>query len=249
MKAVVCVKRVPDTEARIRVAANGTEIEGAGVKYVMNPYDEFAVEAALKVREAEADGVVTALAVGPVEVTETLRNALARGADDAVLLTADASAEGLAVAEAIAAELRERDFDIVLFGAKAIDDDQQAMGAMVAELLELPAATVVTEFRATSGSVEASRAIEGGVEIVELRMPCILTITKGAYEPRYPSLKGIMAAKSKPLVEKPAAVGAARTRVLSLEAPTERTAGRIVGQGVDAVPELVRLLREEAKAI
>jgi len=249
VKAVVCIKRVPDTEARIRVAPGGTAIDTTGVKFVMNPYDEFAVEAALRVRDAEGGGSTTALSVGPPEVAETLRNALARGIDDAVLLAADPGAEGLAVAEAIAAELRERDFDIALFGARAIDDDQQAMGAMVAELLELPAATAVTEFHASSGTVEALRAIEGGVEVVVLKLPCILTITKGAYEPRYPSLKGIMAAKNKPLTERPAALGPARTQVLSLETPPERSAGRIVGQGADAVPELIRLLREEAKAI
>lgn len=249
MKAVVCVKRVPDTEARIRVASDGASIDPSGVKYILNPYDEFAIEAALRAREAAGSGEVTVLSVGPAETVETLRTGLALGADDGVLLTAAPGAEGLTVARAIAAELRDRDFDLALFGAKAIDDDLQAVGAMVAELLELPSATVVTEFTAESGTVVAQRAIEGGVEVVELRMPCVLTLTKGAYEPRYPSLKGIMAAKKKPLEEKQAAAGASGTRVVALATPPERSAGRIVGEGPDAVPELIRLLREEAKAI
>ena len=249
MKTVVCVKRVPDTEARIRIGADGKSIDPTGIKFILNPYDEFALEAALRQRDSGGEGEVTALSLGGPEAAETLRTALAMGADQAVLLKTDAPAEGLAAAEALAAELRERDFDIVLFGMKAIDDDLQAVGAMVAELLELPAATVVTEFRVEGGEVVADREIEGGTEVVELLTPCVLTITKGAYEPRYASLKGIMAAKKKPLEEKPAAVGDASTRVESLSYPPERQPGRIVGQGPEAVPELVRLLREEAKVL
>jgi electron transfer flavoprotein beta subunit len=249
VKAVVCVKRVPDTEARIRIGADGTSVDPAGVKFVMNPYDEFALEAALKHREAAGSGVVVALSVGGPEAAEVLRTALAMGADEAVLLKTSERAEGLAVAQAIAAELRERQFDLALFGMKAIDDDLQAVGPMVAELLELPAATAITEFSIEDGSITAQRAIEGGVEVVELSTPCILTITKGAYEPRYASLKGIMAAKKKPLDEKDASLGTSGTRDVGLEYPPERKAGRIVGEGPDAVPELVRLLREEAKAL
>jgi electron transfer flavoprotein beta subunit len=219
------------------------------VKFVMNPYDEFAVEAALKHREAAGEGEVTLLSVGGPEAAETLRTGLAMGADGAVLLRADAAAEGLAVAAAIAAELKGREFDLALFGLKAVDDDQQAVGAMVAELLELPSATAVTEFSVENGKVTAQREIEGGTEVVEMKLPCVITITKGAYEPRYASLKGIMAAKKKPLEEKPAALGAAMSEVRALSYPPERTAGRIVGEGPDAVPELLRLLREEAKVI
>ncbi len=249
MKTVVCVKRVPDTEARIRVGSDGSSIDPSGVKFILNPYDEFAVEAALRLRDGADGGEVTVLSVGAAEAAETLRTTLAMGADQAVLLKTGATSEGLATARVIAAELRDRDFDIALFGMKAIDDDLQAVGAMVAEILELPSATVVTEFTVDRGTVTAQRAIEGGIEIVELKLPCVLTITKGAYEPRYPSLKGIMAAKKKPLEEKAVETSAAGIRIESLEAPPERSAGRIVGQGPDAVPELLRLLREEAKVI
>ena len=249
MKIVVCVKRVADTEARIRVAGDGKSVDPAGVKFVPNPYDEFAVEAALRLRDAAGAGEVVALSVGGAECAETLRTILAMGADAAVLLKAEGQPEGLAVAQAIAAELREREYDLVLFGMKAIDDDLQAVGAMVAELLEIPSVTVVTEFRLEGDEVVADREIEGGTEVVALKRPCVLTVTKGAYEPRYASLKGIMAAKKKPLEEKPAAVGESGTTVEALVAPPDRKPGRIVGQGPDAVPELLRLLREEAKVV
>jgi electron transfer flavoprotein beta subunit len=249
MKSVVFIKRVPDTDSRIRIAPGGTEIETAGLKYVMNPYDESALEAALQIRSLEGEGTVTVVSAGIPESVDVLRNALARGADDAVLLTMDTGSEGLPLAEVVAAELRDRDFDIAFFGVQSIDDNQGAVGPMVAELLELPAATSVVSFRAASGSVEAIRAIEGGVEVVQLRMPCILTITKGGYEPRLPSLKGIMAAKTRPLEEKPVTPGPAQLRTLSLELLPERTAGRIVGEGVGAVPELIRLLHEDVKVI
>lgn len=249
MNSIVCVKRVPDTEARIRIAADDSTIEPGGVKYVMNPYDEFAVEAALKHKEQAGSGEVTVLSVGSADSAETLRTGLAMGADKALLLKTDAAVEGRGVAEAIAAEVREREFDLLLFGMKAVDDDLQAVGPMVAELLDLPAASVVTEFAVEDGKVVAHREIEGGVEIVELRMPCVITVTKGAYEPRYASLKGIMAAKRKPLEEKDAEAGDSGVSIEKLTYPPEREAGRIVGEGPDAVPELLRLLREEAKVL
>ncbi len=249
MKSIVCVKRVPDTEARIRIAGDDVSIETLGLKYVVNPYDEFAIEAALKHKEAAGSGEVTVLTVGGPESAETLRTALAMGADNAVLLQTDAAPEGLAAARAIAAEATGREFDLLLFGMKAVDDDQQAVGAMVAELLDLPAATVVTEFSIEGGKAVAHREIEGGTEVVELSLPCVITLTKGAYEPRYASLKGIMAAKKKPLEEKRAEIADAGVSVAQLSYPPERKAGRIVGEGPDAVPELLRLLREEAKVL
>ena len=248
MKSIVCVKRVPDTEARIRIAGDGSSIDPSGVKFVLNPYDEFALEAALKHREAAGEGEVTVISAGEGSSAETLRTALATGADAAVLLKTDRPAEGLAAARVLAEEIRGREYDLVLFGMKAVDDDLQAVGAMVAELLGIPVATAVTEFSVEGGKVTAHREIEGGAEVVELRMPCAVTLTKGAYEPRYASLKGIMAAKKKPLEEKPAAVDGAGA-AFTLAYPPERQAGRIVGEGPDAVPELLRLLRQEAKVI
>jgi electron transfer flavoprotein beta subunit len=249
VKSIVCVKRVPDTETRIRIASDGITMESAGVKFVMNPYDEFALEAGLKHKENAGEGEVVALSVGGSESAETLRTALAMGADRAVLLKVDSPVEGLAVARALADAVRDEEFDLLLFGMKAVDDDVQGVGVMTAELLDLPAATVVTRFDIEGGRVTAHREIEGGTEVVELKMPCVLTITKGAYEPRYASLKGIMAAKKKPLEEKAIEPAPPGTRIQSLSYPEERKAGRIVGEGPDAVPELVRLLRDEAKVL
>jgi electron transfer flavoprotein beta subunit len=249
VKSIVCVKRVPDTETRVRIAGDGASIETGGVKFVLNPYDEFAVEAALKHREAAGSGEVTVVTVGGPESAETLRTALAMGADNAVLLRTDRPAEGLAVARILADEIRGREYDLLLFGVRAIDDDLQAVGPMVAELLGVPAISNVTEFSREDGKVVAQREVEGGTEIVELQPPCALTLTKGAYEPRYASLKGIMAAKKKPLEEKTVQVPEGAPAGQTLSYPPERQAGRIVGEGPDAVSELVRLLREEAKVI
>jgi electron transfer flavoprotein beta subunit len=249
VKSIVCVKRVPDTEARVRIAGDEKSVDAAGIKFVLNPYDEFAVEAALKHKEAAGSGSVTVMTVGGAESAETLRTGLAMGADDAVLLKSDSKPEGLAAARALAEEIKGREYDLVLFGMKAIDDDLQAVGPMTAELLGIPCASAVTEFSVADGKVTANREIEGGHEVVELRIPCALTLTKGAYEPRYASLKGIMAAKKKPLEQKDAAAGDSGVQVRKLSYPAERQAGRIVGEGADAVPALLRLLREEAKVI
>ena len=249
MNIVVCVKRVPDTEARIKPAGGGTAIDSAGLKYVVSPYDEFALEAALRAKEAKGAGEVVALSLGDAPAAEQLRSALATGADRAVLLKGEATQDGLATARALAAELSAMDAPLLLFGIKAVDDDQQQVGPMVAVLLDRPCVTAVSEFTVEGDKVVCHREVEGGIEIVEADLPAVLTVTKGPHEPRYPSLKGIMAAKKKPLEEKAAATTGARLKVERIEAPPERPAGRVVGHGVDAVPELVRLLREEAKVL
>lgn len=249
MNTIVCIKRVPDTETRIRIAEDGTSIDRSGVKYVVSPYDEFAVEAGLRLKEASGEGSVTVLTVGEAAAAEQLRAALAMGADGAVLLSGEDTMDGLATARALASELRDREADLILFGMKAVDDDQQQVGPMVAELLGLPCVTVVAEMEVEGGKVVCHREVEGGLEVAESPLPAVVTITKGEYEPRYASLKGIMAAKRKPLEEKEAEAGDAGIRVKELTYPAERPAGRIVGEGVEAVPELVRLLREEAKVL
>jgi electron transfer flavoprotein beta subunit len=240
---------VPDTEARIRVAAGGSAIDAAGVKYIISPYDEFAVEAALRAREAAGAGEVTVVTLGDAAAAEQLRGALAMGADRAILLRGEVTQDGLATARSIAAELRGREAPLILFGIKAVDDDQQQVGPMVATLLDRPCVTAVSELAVEGGKAVCHLDFECGIEIVDVELPAVLTITKGPHEPRYASLKGIMAAKKKPLEEKAAATSPSRLRVERLELPPERPAGRIVGTGPDAVPELVRLLRQEAKVI
>lgn len=249
MDVIVCVKRVPDTEARIRVDGSGTAIEKAGIKYDMSPYDAFAVEAALQLKEKVGEGEITLLTLGDSSAQETLRKGLAMGADRAVVLNGDVSLDGLATAKALAEELRGSDAPLVLLGIKAADDDQQQVGPMVGVLLDRPCVTGVSTFEVEGDKVVCHREVEGGSEVVEADLPAVLCMTKGPTEPRLAALKGIMAAKRKPLDEKPAAVAEPRVRLEGLEEPPERSAGRIVGEGADAVPELVRLLREEANAL
>jgi electron transfer flavoprotein beta subunit len=219
------------------------------VKFIISPYDEFAVEAALQLKEAAGDGEVVLLSIGGDETQETLRQGLAMGADEAVLLKSDPGMDALATAKALAAELGEIGASLVLFGMKGADMDQQQVGPMAATLMGLPCATAVSEFELAGQALTCRREVEGGAEILEMDLPAVVTLTKGKYEPRYASLKGIMAAKRKPLEEKEAQAGESRLTVRSLSYPPERPAGRVVGEGAEAASEVVRLLREEAKAL
>jgi electron transfer flavoprotein beta subunit len=171
------------------------------------------------------------------------------GADRAVLLKGQTTLDGSATAKTLAEEVKTHAPDLVLCGMKAVDNDQQQVGIMLAEYLGMPCVSVVAELEAQDGKVVAHREIEGGVEIVEVPLPAVITTTKGKHEPRYPSLKGIMAAKKKPLEEKDAQVAPSRLKMRALTLPAERAAGKIVGSGADAVPELIRLLKEEAKVL
>jgi electron transfer flavoprotein beta subunit len=249
LNVIVCVKRVPDTEARIRVDGSGAAIDSAGVKYDISPYDAFAIEAALRTKEALGEGEVTLLTFGESTSQETLRKGLAMGADKAVLLTGEPGPDGLATAKVLAAELEGADAPLFLFGVKAADDDSQQVAPMVAVLMDRPCVTGVSDFRIEGGTAVCHRGVEGGTEIVEIDLPAIVSMTKGPNEPRLAALKGIMAAKRKPLEEKPATEANARVRLTALTEPPPRAAGRIVGEGSDAVSELVRLLREEAGAL
>lgn len=249
MNTIVCIKRTPDTETRVRIGDDGVSIDPSGVKYIVSPYDEFALEGALRLKEATGDGEVVALTLGEKAASEQLRSALAMGADRAILLEGAPSVDGLATARALAAELETHDAPLILFGVKAADDDQQQVGPMTAELLGRPCVTAVSTFEVQGDTVTCHREVEGGHEVVEVSLPAVLTVTKGPFEPRYASLKGIMAAKRKPLEEKPAPAVEAKMRIQALELPAERPEGRIVGEGPDAAAELVRLLREEAKVL
>jgi electron transfer flavoprotein beta subunit len=249
VRIAVCLKRVPDTTTKIVIAPDGRSIDESGVKFIANPYDEYAIEEALKLREAAGAGETVVYSVGGDAAQETIRTALAMGIDRGVLLTSPGTADGLAIARALAEELRAGGFDLILFGKLAVDDYNHQVGVMVADLLQVPCITSVAHLTIAGGSVEAEREIEGGIEVATCALPAVLTCDKGLNTPRLPSLKGIMAAKKKPLEAKPAVTGPATITVLSLALPAERKAGRIVGEGAEAVPELVRLLRQEAKVI
>jgi electron transfer flavoprotein beta subunit len=244
------VKRVPDSEARIKVGADKTSIDESGVKFTLNPYDEYAVEEALKLKEAAGSGEVVVVSVGGDAAQETMRTALAMGADRGILLKTDAvGLDPLPVARALAAELEDGGYDLILFGKVAIDDYNHGVGVMVAELLELPCASAITELEIGDGQGKAEREIEGGVEVVEFDLPGVITADKGLNEPRYPALRGIMLAKKKPLEVKDASLEADGLEVVGLAPPPERKEGRIVGEGVAAVPALVDALRNEAKVL
>jgi electron transfer flavoprotein beta subunit len=249
MDLIVCIKRVPDSAARIQVAADGKSIDPSGVEFVISPYDEIALEAALQLREKHG-GSVTAICLGPAEAVKELRQALAMGADNAVLLEDPEGARGpRATAVALADAIRGRPFDALLFGKQSIDADNAAVGVMVASILGIPVVTLVTKLERLDGAMLAHREAEGGTEVVEVKLPAAFSAQRGLAEPRYPSIKGIMTAKKKPIEQIRVAPAARSLVVTSLELPPPRAGGRIVGKGKEAVPELVRLLRREAKVL
>ncbi len=248
MKLAVCINHVPDTATKINVAADGKTIVKTGVTYIIGPYDEFAVEECLRLKEKNG-GDVTAISLGGDVHKETLRKALAMGVDKAVLLKDDAPRDSFTVSQALAAYLKELNPDVVFFGKQSVDYDDSAVGVMVAEMLGLPSVSVCVKLDIAGGKAVAEREIEGGREVVETTLPAVFTAQKGLNEPRYPSLKGIMAAKSKPIEERPASPVQGKTELIVMQKPPAKPAGKIIGTDASAVPELVRLLHEEAKVI
>jgi electron transfer flavoprotein beta subunit len=249
VKIAICLRRVPDTTAKIAIASNGVSIDEAGVKFVPNPYDEYALEAAIALREAAGTGETVVVAFGADSVQETLRTALAMGVDRAVHLQGVPSADGLANARVLADHLRDGGYDLILFGKLSVDDYGQQTGAMVAELLGLPCGTAITSLAIDGGVAKITREVEGGVESAHCALPAVFTCDKGLNTPRLPGLKGIMSAKKKPLDVVPTTAGAAQVTIVSLALPPERAAGRIVGEGAAAVPALIAALTNDAKVL
>jgi len=250
VKIAVCVKRVPDTETRVKIAADGKSIDEGGVKFVLNTYDEFAVEEALRLKEQAGTGEVAVFALGGDAAQETIRTALAMGADRGVLLKVEAPpADPFVAAQALAAELKDGGFDLILCGKLAIDDYAHAVGTMIGELLGIASASAVSKLEIADGKGTAEREVEGGMEVIEFSLPAVVTAKKGLNEPRYPALKGIMMAKKKPLEVKPIELGAGGVELVALALPPERQEGRILGEGAGAVPALIEALRTEAKVL
>jgi len=264
MKILVLIKQVPDSTTNIRIRADGEDIERAGVKMVVNPFDEFAIEAAVQLREKREDvEAITVLTVGPAQAADALRTMLAVGADNAIHLhdAAFDQLDELQTAALISAVVRDAGFQLILRGKQEIDLDSGQLGPALAELLDLPHVGVVTklEVSADGKSLRANRRIEGADEIVEAALPAVLTIEKGLCEMRYPSLPNLMKAKKKPVRVVTAAdvrgfaelvAGVGGTAIHRLEPPPQRPPGKILkGDASQTVPELVRLLREEAKVI
>lgn len=250
MKIAVCIKRTPDSESRFRIASSAVSIDETGLKFDIDDFASYAVEVALQLNEKQGPGETVVVALGPDSVQETLRKAMSMGADRAVQLKTDAvPPDGIAVAKALAAELKAGGFDLILFGKHAFDTSAGVVGTATAELLGVPCVTAASMLDIANGRGTARRELEGAAEIVEFPLPAVVTIDEGIARPRYPSLKGIMAAKKKPLETKPAQLGAVRVKTKSMALPPDRPAGRIIGEGVSAVPELVRLLQTEAKIL
>jgi len=262
MKVLVLVKCVPDSETRIKLGADGASLLEDDIKWIVSPFDEFALEEGLRQVEAAGDGDVTVVTLGDERARVVVRQCLAMGAHRAVLLTGDElmGSDGLGTSRALAAACRKLGFDLILAGRQSFGDDRSQVGPMVAEMLDLPNVSAVTKIEVADGKAVCEREIEGGVEVIEAQLPTLITAQKGLNEPRYASLKGIMAAKKKPIDEwgvadldlDPGTVGsAAAVEVWSeLSLPPARPDGqRLEGDAATAAGELVRLLSNEAKVI
>ena len=228
---------------------DGKSVHLDGVTFVLNPFDEFAVEEALKLREAAGSGEVVGVSMGGDNVPKVLRTALAMGVDRAIHVKGDAGFDALATARALANAIKGQTYDLILCGKSAIDQDNHAVGMMVAELLDLPSVSVVVKLDVKDGKVTAEREVEGGLVVVELPTPCVVAAQKGLNEPRYASLKGIMAAKKKPIDEVSADFGDVQVEAMEVLPKPERQPGQILGTGVEAIPTLIQKLREEAKVL
>ncbi len=248
MKIAVCLNHVPDTASKISVGQDNQSIDTSGVTFVVNPYDEFAVEEALKTKE-KVGGDTVVISLGNDNNKESIKKALAMGVDNAVLLKTNEIYDSLSVAKILANEIKTQNAEIVFFGKQSVDYDNGAVGQMCAELLGYNSVSVVVGLEINGNKVRAEREIEGGREIVETELPVVITTQKGLNEPRYASLKGIMAAKKKIIDEKIPENCSNYTETISMKKPPAKQPGRIIGTDATAVPELIRLLKEEVKVI
>lgn len=262
MNVVVCVKYVPDTEAAVRITADGSGIDQAGLPYKLNYYDEHGVEEALRIKERLGAGTVTVVTAGPPQAAQALRHALAMGADSAIHIDDPAleGADHLGVARALAAAIAAQACELVICGKLSTDDNAAVVGPALAASLGWPQATAVTKLDIGEGRATAHREVEGAIEILEVTLPAVITVERSINEPRYPSLPGIMKAKRTPITVKTLGdlgltldeVGdpAARTVVLGYTPPPKRQAGRMLeGEPIEVVKQLVTLLRDEAKVL
>lgn len=262
MNIFVCVKQVPDTETKVKPSGDGSYIDTAGIKWIMNPYDEFAVEQALLVKAANAGSTVTVVRVGGVKDTEALRTAMAMGADEAILVEATDNLDSFATAKALkgAIDKSGKTADLIFCGKQAIDDDCMQVPQLLAQMLELPSVTNAIGFEQNGETLTLKREIEGGAtEVYEVSTPCVVATNKGINTPRYASLPGIMKAKKKPLAQHSLAdVGVAdgdtKLAYSNFRLPPEKPPGKKMDAMDDAaaagvVADVVKLLREEAKVL
>ena len=255
MKIAVCIKAVPDTEAKIKIADSKTNVDFAGVRFITSPYDEFAIEEALKLKEKHG-GETVVVSVGGNEATEVLRDALARGIDSAIHIQDETglTLDPLSVSKVLAAALSDG-YDVIMCGQQGVGGDNSLVPPMLAELLNMAQVTLLMKLEVEGNKFKAEREIEGAHETVEGTLPAVFSAQKGLNEPRYPSIKGVMAARKKEIAVKDvAALGVSGTepkmRVKEMALPVERPAGRLLEGDVDAqIKTLIQLLRSEAQVI
>lgn len=245
---MVCVSRVPDTATKIIIGSDGKSIDKQGVKFIINPYDEFAIEEGLRLKE-KYGGTVTAVNIGTEESKDILRTALAMGVDKVILVKGDVPEDSFYVANNLAEIAKKINPDLILLGRQSVDYDSLQIPPMLAELLGLPSVSVVSKLAIEDGKVTAERDIEGGKEIVELNMPSVVSAQKGLNEPRYPKLPDIMKAKNKPIEEVAPILTDNRLTILKMEIPLKQRKNKILGSEDKDIDEIVRLLHEEAKII
>lgn len=257
MKIFVCIKQVPDTETKIKIASDAGGIDTTAIKWVINPYDEYAIEEAVKLKESHPGSSVTVFTLGPKKrVGEALRTALAMGADEGVVIDAPESIDPLLTAKTLAAAIKkEGEFDLILTGKAAIDDNASSVGPMLAQILSIPHSSVISKLTVSNQTYLIEREVEGGtIEVIQLSGPSLIAVTKGLNSPRYASLPGIMKAKKKVLKELDlAGLGIdshTTTKFTHFRLPPEKPAIKIIsGDVTTQVSELVRLLRDEAKVL
>lgn len=246
MNILVAVSRVPDTTAKILVSNDGKNIDNNNVKFILNPYDEYALEEAIQLKEKNG-GKVVAITVGLAIAQDILRSALAMGADEAVHLVTDAEFDSYFVANEIAKYAKIFNPDIIFMGKQSIDFDSLQVPSLVAEFLEMPLATVVTKLEFVENTVKAEREIEGGREVVSMSLPCIISAQKGLNEPRYPKLPDIMKAKKKPIEEIKVTPTDNKISIVSMELPSRSRLNKILTETDEDIKEIARLLHEDAK--
>ncbi|HRK02464.1 MAG TPA: electron transfer flavoprotein subunit beta/FixA family protein [Oligoflexia bacterium] len=257
MNIFVCIKQVPATETKIKINGSGTGIDTTGVKWIMSPYDEFAVEEALRLKEKNAGSTVTVFSAGPSRIAETLRTALAMGCDNAVCVDTPEEIDSFQAAKCLAEAIRkEGKPDVIFTGKQAIDDDCAQVSQLLATFLELPYATVVLNAEYGSGQITVKRETEGGtIEIIALPTPCLIAAQKGLNEPRFASLPNIMKAKKKEIKTHPmASLGVTdadrKIKLVNMQLPPAKAAGKkLAGDAAAQSKDLVKLLREEAKVL
>jgi electron transfer flavoprotein beta subunit len=248
MKIAVCVSHVPDTTSKIIVGQDGRNIDSTGLTFVINPYDEFAVEEALKMRE-KFTGEVTVISVGKDKVKESIKKAYAMGVDKGIWVKTTEELDSHATALLLVDVLKGLTPDIILFGKQSIDYDNSQVGTLVAEMMGIPSISVVTKLEIDGVNITCEREIEGGKEVAVTKLPAVITAQKGLNEPRYPNLKGIMAAKSKPIQEVAAGAVSMLTEVIKMRKPESKLKGRILGTDASSVKELISALHNEVKVI